>query len=36
MIGSGRGKVTILDREALESASCECYKVIHREFLSLN
>jgi CRP-like cAMP-binding protein len=30
-----RGIVTILNREKLQSASCECYGVIHREFLSL-
>jgi hypothetical protein len=27
--------VTILNREKLESASCECYGIIHREFLTL-
>ena len=31
-----RGNIQILDREKLEFASCECYDVIHREFLSLN
>lgn len=30
-----RGKVKILSRSGLESASCECYQVIHRRFLSL-
>jgi CRP-like cAMP-binding protein len=25
-----RGKVTVLDREALENASCECYRIIAR------
>jgi len=29
------GQVIILRREKLESAACECYGVIHREFLSL-
>lgn len=27
-----RGKITILDREGLESASCECYKIVKAEF----
>jgi hypothetical protein len=27
-----RGKITILDREALASASCECYRIIRQEF----
>lgn len=29
------GKVVILNRQHLESASCECYHVIHREYLRL-
>jgi CRP-like cAMP-binding protein len=35
IIGYERGTVTILNREKLESASCECYGIIHREFLTL-
>lgn len=27
-----RGKMTILDREGLESSSCECYRVVKEEF----
>jgi Mn-dependent DtxR family transcriptional regulator len=27
-----RGRIRILDREGLESASCACYGIIHREF----
>ncbi|MCU0536994.1 MAG: Crp/Fnr family transcriptional regulator, partial [Hydrococcus sp. Prado102] len=26
------GKMTVLDREGLESASCECYQIVQREF----
>ncbi len=32
LIGYARGRMTILDRRGLESASCECYRVIGREF----
>jgi CRP-like cAMP-binding protein len=35
IIAYERGVVTILSRPKLESASCECYRVIHREFLTL-
>jgi CRP-like cAMP-binding protein len=35
IIGYARGKVSILRRERLVSAACECYEIIHREFLSL-
>jgi CRP-like cAMP-binding protein len=31
-IRSVRGKIEILDRPALESLSCECYRMINREF----
>jgi hypothetical protein len=27
-----RGRITILDRPALESRSCECYEVVRDEF----
>ncbi len=27
-----RGRITITDREGLEEASCECYKVIRLEY----
>ncbi|HEX8651259.1 MAG TPA: Crp/Fnr family transcriptional regulator [Pyrinomonadaceae bacterium] len=30
-----RGHITILDRERLESASCECYPVVKKEFARL-
>ena len=32
LIRYARGRMTILDRPGLESASCECYRVIRREF----
>jgi len=32
LIRYARGRMTILDRPGLESASCECYGVIRREF----
>jgi CRP-like cAMP-binding protein len=35
IIDYARGKVTILRREKLEKASCECYGAIHQEFLRL-
>jgi CRP-like cAMP-binding protein len=31
-----RGKITILDREALEEISCECYRVIEAEYKRLS
>jgi DNA-binding FadR family transcriptional regulator len=27
-----RGRVTIMDREGLEDASCECYRIMRTEF----
>jgi hypothetical protein len=30
MIRCGRGKIEILDRQALERAACECYPAGHR------
>lgn len=30
-----RGRITVLDRAALESQSCECYEVVRREFARL-
>ena len=35
LIESGRGQVTILDREGLEAASCECYRLV-RERVSFS
>jgi CRP-like cAMP-binding protein len=31
-----RGRIRVLDRKGLESASCECYRSIQREFERLN
>ena len=31
-IGYTRGRVTILDREGLENAACECYRIVKAEF----
>ncbi len=35
IIRYSRGKITILDVVALESASCECYKIVKREYFRL-
>jgi CRP-like cAMP-binding protein len=32
LIRTRRGKVTIIDREAMEKASCECYHIVKQEF----
>lgn len=35
IIRYSRGKIVILDREALEDTSCECYRIIRKEFIRL-
>jgi CRP-like cAMP-binding protein len=35
MVRRSRGAVTIVNREALEAAACECYRVVHDEYLRL-
>jgi len=32
LIGYGRGRVTVLDRDGLEAAACECYRTVRDEF----
>jgi CRP-like cAMP-binding protein len=32
LIHARRGKITILDREGMEGATCECYRVVREEF----
>ena len=32
LISYSRGRVTILDREGLENAACECYRIIRNEY----
>ena len=32
LIRYDRGHITILDRQGLEAASCECYQVVKTEF----
>ena len=36
LIKSARGTITIIDREGLEKAACECYAIIHEEFERLH
>ena len=35
LIRYARGKVTVLDRERLEAASCECYAIVRRKYEQL-
>jgi Mn-dependent DtxR family transcriptional regulator len=35
LISYQRGKISILDREGLEAASCECYAVVRRKYEQL-
>jgi hypothetical protein len=35
LIRYSRGRVTILDRERLEEASCECYRVVREQHARL-
>lgn len=35
LISASRGQVTIRNREGLENAACECYRLIHEEFQKL-
>lgn len=35
LIRCGRGEITVLDREGLEAASCECYRSVREEFTRL-
>jgi CRP-like cAMP-binding protein len=35
LISYQRGKITILDRQGLESASCECYQIVKQEYIRL-
>jgi CRP-like cAMP-binding protein len=32
IINYSRGRITVLDREALEDAVCECYDVVRKEY----
>jgi Mn-dependent DtxR family transcriptional regulator len=32
IINYARGRITVLDREALEDAVCECYGVVRKEY----
>ncbi len=32
LIGSSRGRISIIDRQGLESIACECYAIVSREY----
>ena len=32
LVRNRRGQVTVIDRAGLESRSCECYRVVKREY----
>jgi CRP-like cAMP-binding protein len=36
LIEYSRGRVTIKDRQGLEDSACECYAVVHREYVRLD
>lgn len=36
LVSTVRGRITILNREGLEAAACECYAIIHDEFSQLH
>jgi hypothetical protein len=31
-ISYSRGRITVIDRDGLEAASCDCYRIIRAEF----
>lgn len=35
LVSAARGRITVLDREGLETAACECYSIIRDEFSRL-
>jgi hypothetical protein len=32
LITNARGTMTVIDRQGLEAAACECYKVVNQEY----
>ena len=36
LIHYGRGRITLLDPEGLESLSCECYRILNRTMMNVN